>query len=33
MADVTDYSDAYSNGTQQSYFGAKPLSIGITQHA
>jgi len=27
MVDVTDYSGAYSNGTQQSYFGAKPLSI------
>ena len=31
MVDVTNYSGAYSNGTQQSYFGAKPLSIGITQ--
>ena len=31
MVDVTDYSDAYSNRTRQSYFGAKPLSIGITQ--
>jgi len=27
MDDVTNYSGAYSNGTQQSYFGAKPLSI------
>src|SRR5262249_13548194 len=25
------YSDAYSNGTQQSYFDAKRLSIGMTQ--
>ena len=33
MVDVTDYSDAYSNGTRQSYFGAKPLSIGITQRS
>ena len=31
MVDVTDYSDAYSNRTRQSYFGARPLSIGITQ--
>src|SRR5262252_4422947 len=27
MVDVANYSGAYSKGTQQSYFGAKPLSI------